>query len=227
MLIWTLKEKKEKERKRKEMTRIKTNSALFFGFSTIGTVTEWTTMEHKIMVDYDVYEKFPTRDRWMAHATLPAPAFFQLWKRNFERLVWMAVYLPGGMAGTAQWYVTATTPHEEEDMLASDDEFEPAVDKEGESEEEEESESDDVGSEEGQIPKEEADELMEDAFGEDAREKRTELLSQKNNTSRLDVSASVLGDHVHPLLGRLDRKTKVGSLAYLQRTKGDIDFWGD
>lgn len=44
-------------------------------------------MEHKIMIDYEIYENLPTQDQWMAHATMPATAFFPLWKRKFEKLV--------------------------------------------------------------------------------------------------------------------------------------------
>ncbi|KAM0798074.1 hypothetical protein BDR22DRAFT_964853 [Usnea florida] len=142
-----------------------------------GTITEWTIMEHKVMLDYDEYVKVPTQDRWMAHATMPATAFFQLWKRKFEKLVWMVIYSPQGMPGTAQWYHTATTPQEEADMLPSDDEFQPyrewhEVDDESESDGENEDNEEDR-----RISTEEVDELMEDAYGEEAKQRRTETLS--------------------------------------------------
>ncbi len=165
------------------------------------------------MVDYEEYESIPTQDRWMAHATMPVAAFFRLWKQKFEKLVWMAVYDPRGSAGTAQWYISATTPHEEEDMLASDDEFEAAADEHGEIESESDGE-DDMRFEDGQISKEEVDELMEDAYGEEAHQRRRELQSQANTAGqqREDMPASELADQLQPLLGSLDRKTKVGPL---------------
>ena len=164
------------------------------------------------MVDYEEYERIPTQDRWMAHATMPATAFFRLWKRKFEKLVWMAVYDPRGSAGTAQWYISAATPQEEEDMLASDEEFEAAADEHGEVESESEGEDDDMNFEDGQISKEEVDELMEDAYGKEAQQRRMELQSQESTAGQqsVDVPVPELADQSQPLLGSLDRKTKVG-----------------
>lgn len=62
----------------------------------VGTITEYTTMEHRIMIDYEEYEALPKQDKWMAHPTLLATTFFRLWKRKFEKLVWMALYNPRG-----------------------------------------------------------------------------------------------------------------------------------
>lgn len=40
------------------------------------------------MIDYEIYENLPPQYKWMAHATMSATAFFLLWKRKFEKLVW-------------------------------------------------------------------------------------------------------------------------------------------
>ncbi|KAF6235802.1 hypothetical protein HO173_005997 [Letharia columbiana] len=147
------------------------------------TITEWTSLGHHIMIDYEEYENIPTQDKWMAHPTMPAAAFFRLWKQNFEKLVWMAFYNPRGSAGTAQWCISsATLQEEEEDRLASDDDFEPDADEQGDDEEggSEPDGEDDMDDEDGLIPDEELDELMEDAYGEEAPQRRIDLQSEKN-----------------------------------------------
>ena len=164
------------------------------------------------MIDYEEYENIPLPEKWMAHATMPATAFFRLWKRKFEKLVWMALYDPKGSVGTAQWYVTAGTPQEEEDMLASDDEFEPDADEEGGSESDGEEDGNVVRDEEEKIPNEEVDELMEDAYGEEAHQKQKELQTQDDTVGQqpVDLPASELADQRNPILASLNRKTKVG-----------------
>lgn len=99
-----------------------------------GTITEWTSLGHRIIVDYEEYEKIPLPDKWMAHATMDAIEFFKLWKRKFERLLWMPIYNPRGRAGTAEWYIIAETTDDEADMLESDDDFEPDSESEEDSE---------------------------------------------------------------------------------------------
>lgn len=167
------------------------------------------------MIDYEEYENIPTQDKWMAHATMPATAFFRLWKRKFERLVWMALYNPRGSAGTAQWYSSATTPQEEEDMLASDDEFEPDGDEHEDLEEGgSESDGEDVtNDEDGQIPNEEVDELLEDAYGDEAHQRRMDLQSQENTAEHKPVNPppSEPTDQCQPRMRSLDRKSKVSS----------------
>ena len=164
------------------------------------------------MVDYEEYENIPLREKWMAHATMPATALFRLWKRKFEKLVWMALYDPRGTVGTTQWYISAGTPQEEEDMLASDDGFEPDADEEGGSESDGEEDVNDENDEDERIPSEEADGLMEDAYGEEAHQRRKELQSQDETAGPqpVDLPASELADQHQPLLGNLSRKTKVG-----------------
>ena len=166
------------------------------------------------MIDYDEYENLPPQDKWMAHATMPASAFFRLWKRKFEKLVWMALYDPKGRAGTAQWYISATTPQEEEDMLASDDDFEPDEDEHG-GIEEDGSESDgdnDMSDGDGQISSEEVNDLMEDAYGEEAHKRKMQLQSEESTAAYqlVNMPTSEPADRRQPLLGSLDRKTKVG-----------------
>ncbi len=165
------------------------------------------------MIDYEEYEALPKQDKWMAHATLPATTFFRLWKRKFEKLVWMALYNPQGRAGTAEWYISAATLEEEEDMLASDDEFEPDG-HDNTSVDEDESGSDGeyvVDNEGAQIPSEEVDELMEDAYGEEAHQRRIDRLSQKDTAKYepVDHPLSEPVDRLQPRWASLERKTKV------------------
>ena len=99
-----------------------------------------------LMIDYADYEELPSTDKWMAHPTIDAASFFRLWKRKFERLVWMVSYDPQGEGGTAQWYITAQTQQDEEDILTSDDEFEPAFEEDDETSSEDlDTDDDDMG----------------------------------------------------------------------------------
>ena len=193
-----------------------------------GTITEWTTLGHKIMIDYDDYEALPSQDKWMAHATMPAVEFLRTWKRKFERLIWMALHNPRGAAGTAQWFITAVTRQDEEDMLASDDDFEPNRDgSEGVGEDEDDFPTeDDSGDDREPISTEEVDGLMEDAYGEEAQQVMTDLLSEDENVGRLetDIPNSVPLSQRQLSMGNLDRKTKVctqspshGMLQYRKR----------
>ena len=183
----------------------------------VGTITECTIMEHKLMLDYEDYIKVPIQDRWMAHATMPASAFFQLWKRKFEKLVWMIIYSPRGLAGTAKWHRTATTPQEEEDMLPSDDEFQPDGDASHEVEDETELDGEDEDNEEGrQISTEEVDELMEDAYGEEAKQRRTDTLSPESTPEHeeADLPYSAPANQRQPLIANLHPDVQV-CLQYL------------
>ena len=165
------------------------------------------------MIDYDDYEALPTQDKWMAHATMPAVEFFRTWKRKFERLIWMALYNPRGAAGTAQWFITAVTRQDEEDMLASDDDFEPNGDgSEGVGEDEDDfTTEDDLGDDCEPISTEEVDGLMEDAYGEEAQQVMTDLLSEDENVgpSETDIPNTVPLSQRQLSMGNLDRKTKV------------------
>ena len=135
------------------------------------------------MIDYADYEKLPLSDKWMAHATMDAAPFFRLWKRKFERLIWMALYDPRGQGGTAQWYITAQTRQDEEDMLASDDDFEPGVDEDDddESDYDDDSEYDD-----------DDDESEEDDESEDVDKQATESSGSEGEED--DISS---GEDVH------------------------------
>ena len=172
------------------------------------------------MIEYGKYENIPTQDKWMAHATMPATAFFRLWKRKFERLVWMALYNPRGSAGTAQWYSYATTLQEEEDMLASDDEFEPDQDEHGDVEGggSESNDNDDINDEDRRIPNEEVDELMEDAYGEEAYQRQMDLQSQENTAEHKPVN-------LPPLEFPAQRQSHIRSLA--RKTKVSTSLLGN
>lgn len=174
------------------------------------------------MIDYEEYEKLPTQDQWMAHATMPATVLLGLWKRRFEKLVWMALYNPRGAAGTAQWYCSVTSREEEEDMLASDDDYEPKGDGD-EDAEEDGTESDGEGgieSEDGRILDEEVDTLMEDAYGEEAHQKRVELQSQEScaDDKPTEIPHSEPTDLRPSRLINLERKTKVSSSLHNNQT---------
>ena len=168
------------------------------------------------MINYEEYEKLPTQDRWMAHATMPATLLLRLWKRKFERLIWMALYNPRGGAGTAQFFSTVMTRQDEDDMLASDDDYEPE-EEENENAEEEGNESDsedDIMNEDGQIPAEEVDKLMEDAYGEEAHQRKIELQSQESSADEksTEFSESEPTDQRQFRLINLERKAKVSPL---------------
>ena len=166
------------------------------------------------MIDYEEYEALPGQIKWMAHATMPVTTFFRVWKRRFERLVWMALYNPRGAAGTAQWYISAVTRQDEEDMLASDDDFEPS---ECESDESEDghghSDGEDDLSDQGElIPNEEVNGLMEDIYGEGAHQIMMDHQTQDqtaDNTQLNHPSPGLLDRH-QSSMANLDQKTKVG-----------------
>ena len=173
-------------------------------------------MGHNVMIDYESYEDLPTQDQWMAHATMPATAFFPLWKRKFEKLVWMAIYNPQGRSGTAQWYSSTSTPQEEEDMLASDDDFEPDGDEEEDIEEvgSESDGEDDPNNGDRQIPHEEVDELMKDAYGEEALQMKKDMQSQEN-TAKFEPVYLPPSEPAHqrqPRIENFKRKSKVSPL---------------
>lgn len=192
------------------------------------------------MLGYAEYEALPPADKWMAHATLPAPTFFDRWRRKLERLVWMPVWdsrfgeVGGG--GRVEWYATATTRVEEEEMLASDIEFEldegngsgsgDCGDESGDGGEGKEGvnkEKDEGWENEGKISDEEVEELLVDAFGkEDAEQKRLEWEVQKQQDDDGEVTAasslnpqqeSTNRDLLDPNLSSLPRKTRVRSIA--------------
>lgn len=169
------------------------------------------------MIDWEEYEEFPLENRWMAHPTWLVDGYFKLWKRRLERLIWMPV--PQSQGTTAEWYITIANRDEEEDMLASDDEF--LLDREDieysdesgdDGEEEEHIETkDSSNTAASDIPDEEVEKLMQDAYGQVAKQKRTELLSEEyhsegsnRNTSSSDREVDTRSDR----LRSLDKKTK-------------------
>ncbi len=118
-----------------------------------------------------------------------------------------------GLAGTAEWYISAATLEEEEDMLASDDEFETdRHDNRSVDEDESGSDGEDVvDDDDAQIPSEEVDELMEDAYGEEAQQRRMDHLSQKDTAKYepVDHPLSEPVDRLKPRWASLERKTRV------------------
>lgn len=182
----------------------------------VGTITEWTALGHKIVVGDEEYENMPRQDIWMAHATMPVTAFFRLWKRKFEKLVWMALYNPRGSAGTAQWYIAATTQQGEEDMLASDDDFEPDEDEHGDVDESggRSDGEDDVSNVDVQISNEEVDGLMEDAYSEDAYQIWKDLQPQEDPSQYTPVNPPLPEpeDQRQAHMKSLDRRAEVSHL---------------
>lgn len=180
------------------------------------TMTEWTPLGRKIILDDEEYENLPKQDRWMAHPTMPVTAFFRLCKRKSEQLVWMALYNPRGLAGTAQWYVTATTQQEEEHMLESDDDCVPDGDEHGDVDEGGSGSDgeDEVNDVDVQISDEEVDALMEDAYGEEAHQRRMDLQSHEDTSQETPANPPLPEpeDQRPAHIKSLDRKTKVSLL---------------
>lgn len=168
------------------------------------------------MRDCDEFEKLPLQDQWMGHPIMPATSLFRLWKRKFERLIWMALYNPRGGAGTAQWYCCANIQQDEEDMLASDDDYEPEGDEDEDSEEEinEDDSEDDMPSDDGRISDEEVNKMMEDAFDKDAHQRRMDLQSQGSpaDVKSIEFAPSEPADQSLPRFINLDRETEVSLL---------------
>ena len=122
------------------------------------------------MADYEVYESLPPADKWMAHATMNVTNFLEHYNRKFLHMIWMVVYDPRGAQGTAQWYITAETRQDEIDLLSSDEEYEQEQDVSMDTDRSE-ADSEDGGNTEEDDPSlsgGELDDLMGDAYGEDA-----------------------------------------------------------
>ncbi|KAL8821127.1 MAG: hypothetical protein Q9223_000782 [Gallowayella weberi] len=180
-----------------------------------GSITEWSPIGHKIMVDCREYEEIPLPDRWMAYATMDATVFFKLCKRRFERLLWMPIYNPRGQAGTVKWYIAAKTREDEEDILDSDDDFEPDSDQDDESGDESSSSGDknDFAEDSGHISDAEVCRLVEDATGvEKVRAQMDQLQPYDGNTDddSINIPRLEVANLPRVNLGNLDRKTKVG-----------------
>ncbi|KAI4182940.1 MAG: hypothetical protein L6R41_005696 [Letrouitia leprolyta] len=130
---------------------------------------------------------------------MDAVEFFKLWKRKFERLMWIPFYSPKGRAGTAEWYMIAQTPDEEANILNSDDDS---------SEDDEEYSIED----DGEVSDDEVNGLVDDADIEEAR-----LSAWKNEPQSLDPTTNdqAVGFSQHEQvklpyinLSSLDRKTR-------------------
>ncbi len=128
----------------------------------------------------------------------------------------MAVYDSQGREGTVQWYGTAETHQDEEDMLASDDEFDPAGDEHRyvEASGSESAGEDDINDEDKRIPKDELDNLMEEAYGKEATQKRIDLQNQESVAEHLliDPPPSIPANQSLQDINTLGSRTKVGPL---------------
>ncbi|KAL8705756.1 MAG: hypothetical protein Q9201_001151 [Fulgogasparrea decipioides] len=180
-----------------------------------GTLTQYTPLEDHLTIPYAQYETLAPQDRWMAHPTMDAMAFVQLWIKRFEKLVWMPVPITVGNRGEkakVAWYFTAETREEEEDLLAEDEEFE----DDGEEDEEAEDYTEEGGQEEegAEVAEDELDGLWKDAYGEvEGRQRRDELERQEREMSEEKPADSFRGTPSggdRNLLGRStwDAKTK-------------------
>ena len=102
----------------------------------------------------------------------------------------MALYSLKGWRVTAQWCFTAETQQDEEDVLASDDEFEfdESRHEDVEKRDSESESEDEVNDEHEQISDEEVDGLMKDAYGEEAHQRLMELQSEEDTTEQESVN---------------------------------------
>ena len=125
----------------------------------------------------------------------------------------MPMYNPKGREGTAQWHITVETRQDEEDMLASDDDFRPDTDghKEVISGESETEDEDDMNKEDGQISDEEINDLMEDAYGEEASQKLVDMQAQEDAANHRPINSppSEPINKYKPNMDFLNRQTKV------------------
>ncbi|OTA55680.1 hypothetical protein K449DRAFT_452636 [Hypoxylon sp. EC38] len=143
------------------------------------SVTQWAMLGGSLMFPYDEYEQLATEDKWMAYPTLPARDFFQLWQARWEKLVWLPVHSPaGGRATALWWYRVMPGSDDEEAILISDDEFTLNSDH-GDDEDvssSPESEEQDEGDEKA-LSDSEVNDILQEAFGEEAQSKRVEFAS--------------------------------------------------
>ncbi|KAL8726296.1 MAG: hypothetical protein Q9166_006798 [cf. Caloplaca sp. 2 TL-2023] len=191
-----------------------------------GTLTHYTPLEDHLTIPYAQYEALAPQDRWMAHPTMDAKAFVQFWIRRFEKLVWIPVPITDGNrvgTGKVDWYFTAETREEEEDLLAEDEEFE----DDGEEEKEDE-EAKDYGEEGGreedevEVAEDELDSLWKDAYGEvEGRQRRDELECHEKELSEERPADSIRGTPSGRDRNLLDKstwdaKTKVSQVLHSQ-----------
>lgn len=132
-----------------------------------GTITEYGPLDAHIRLPWDEYNTLAERDRWMAHATLPAIVYFDQARRRLEHQIILPVPSASGTIGAIAWYFRAICPSEEYEVLHSSD------DADGDYEVDERDESSDSGN----------------SLTSDGEQ-------YTNNTSNLQVTPSELADLV-------------------------------
>ncbi|KAI1136857.1 hypothetical protein F5Y05DRAFT_88927 [Hypoxylon sp. FL0543] len=144
-----------------------------------GTITQWAMLGGRLMLPYDEYEQLAKEDKWMAYPTLPAREFFKHWQARWEKLIWLPVPRPGADRATALWwYRVIPDSDDEEAILVSDDDFTPdsEQDSDGEVDSSSEAEGEDDGDETA-LSDDEVNDILREAFGEEAQNKRVEFAS--------------------------------------------------
>lgn len=87
-------------------------------------ITEWSMLEDYLMIPCAEYEDLPRQDKWMAYPTMPATAFFDLWRRRWAKLVWLPVPTSKGPFSALWWHRALPQSDAEASILESDDEYE-------------------------------------------------------------------------------------------------------
>ncbi|KAI0109050.1 hypothetical protein GGR51DRAFT_514145 [Nemania sp. FL0031] len=169
-----------------------------------GSITEWAMLGRGLMIDYAEYEQMDRADRWMCYPTMSAVDFFKLWQARWEKLVWIPVYNPRGGPATATWWYRADPgSHEEEYILASDDEYEPTDQEDDTSENgspstEGEGNGDDASDDDSESVSQialsdgEVSDILDGAFGEEAQQKRIQFISEVEENLNETTSTSEL-----------------------------------
>ncbi|ETS85225.1 hypothetical protein PFICI_03250 [Pestalotiopsis fici W106-1] len=88
------------------------------------SITEWSMLEDYLMIPYAEYEDLPKQDKWMAYPTMPAAAFFDLWRRRWAKLVWLPVPSSKSPFSALWWHRALPQSDAEASILESDDEYE-------------------------------------------------------------------------------------------------------
>ena len=81
-------------------------------------------LEDHFMIPYAEYEHLPKQDKWMAYPTMPAAAFFDLWRRRWAKLVWLPVPTSKGPFSALWWHRALPQSDAEASILESADEYE-------------------------------------------------------------------------------------------------------
>ncbi|KAI1415545.1 hypothetical protein F5Y13DRAFT_156256 [Hypoxylon sp. FL1857] len=143
-----------------------------------GTVTQWAMLGGGLILPYEEYEQLAKEDKWMAFPTLPARDFFKLWQARWEKLVWLPVHRPAeGRAGALWWYRVMPCSDDEEAILISDDDFTPHDDCGSDEDITSTSEAEEDDEDEAALSDSEVNDILLEAFGEEAQNRRAEFAS--------------------------------------------------